>query len=141
MRVDQTDLNSQLGPPEVSFGAPTGFHQVPTLVWAIPQTGGRITIHPDDTWKSSEIARLDDLSRRRMVALARGDEEARRLIGNQPLEIGSVTFSEWRLTDNSNGSVWFGESGVMLKCDSETTLKWVRQNARYFAGIGLAVAP
>lgn len=168
MRVNETRLVATLGNPKVSYGKSTAFVNVPTLVWPIPRTGVHITVFPDDQWKSSEMARQADLQRRRLEALERDDEEARALIAgwraegrtdeeveallvDSPvpfdptletphLDIDHVTFDEWHVSGTS-GSVWFTLSGEIANSDSETISRWVRDNAPYFAGLGLTVRP
>jgi hypothetical protein len=167
MRVDQTSLVASLGDPKVSWGKSTGLLEVPTLVWPIPQTGMHITIFPDEVWKSAEMGRQTDLTNRRNATLAqddentdalvaawrnegRSDEEIEVLLDNTPmdfdttletppLDVASVTFDQWHLTDQT-GSAWFSLTGQLVNYDSQAALAYARHAATYFAQIGLPVA-
>lgn len=80
MRVDQTNLRSAIGDPNISYGSSTAFAQVPTLVWPISGTGVHITIYPDDGWKFSQMQAQSELEERRQQALKADDDEALDLI-------------------------------------------------------------
>jgi hypothetical protein len=80
VRVDQTNLRSAIGDPNISYGSSTAFAQVPTLVWPISGTGVHITVYPDDGWKFSQMQAQSELEERRQQALKADDDEALDLI-------------------------------------------------------------
>jgi hypothetical protein len=80
VRVDQTNLISVLGAPNISKGSSTAFAEVPTLVWPISGTGVHITIYPGDQWKFSQMQAESELEERRQLALKADDDEALELI-------------------------------------------------------------